>query len=698
MSFDKKEFIESFLEESTERLNSISSDIEKLIKSPEDKDLHNSILRNLHTIKGSARMLDFNNIEEIAHRFEDLFKSISIDNADISEHFIKLTNYLVEYLFKMMDKVKETDSDSMDIKKISDICQKAAQGYYINPDYLYEEITKNNEIELSSDEEEFSTSDSFDKITSVRIDIKRINEIIQSYDNLIIKQFRLKHQIESLEKKLKAGNLKQPFELPRQIKEDITITEDALFETQRHIFGLRMFPLEMVLSPLKKEIENDAIHLNKKIQIDIPPSSFMMDKMILEEVRTILLHIIRNSLVHGIEDEETRIRLGKNPVGLISIHTTQTSNKVILSIMDDGSGIQYDKVREKAMQIFTAKKTEIDQMQDKDLQQYIFSPGFSTSDSTSKFSGRGMGLDIVRNCMEKIKGKIKVHTKKNEGTTFELTIPLTLATQRGLFVFAGRMKVMIPSHYIQEIVAATEKSIHTLQGQNYISIRNKLIPLYYLSSILGTERTRNINSIIIVEYIETRLALVVDSIQQNENVIINPMPQILRKIEALRGVVYDENYAIIPILDIPCLIQKTRGLVAYDLKKYQVMNKSISKKILIVDDSETTRQIEETIFKSVGYIVETAYDGIDAIEKLKMTHFDAIVTDINMPRMDGNTLLANLSRMEQYDGIPIVVVTGAYKEDQKRQFLEAGAKAFFVKSDFKREALLQKVRELLNEK
>ena len=366
--------------------------------------------------------------------------------------------------------------------------------------------------------------------------------------------------------------------------------------------------------------------------------------------------------------------------------------------MDDGSGIQYDKVREKAMQIFTAKKTEIDQMQDKDLQQYIFSPGFSTSDSTSKFSGRGMGLDIVRNCMEKIKGKIKVHTKKNEGTTFELTIPLTLATQRGLFVFAGRMKVMIPSHYIQEIVAATEKSIHTLQGQNYISIRNKLIPLYYLSSILGTERTRNINSIIIVEYIETRLALVVDSIQQNENVIINPMPQILRKIEALQGVVYDENYAIIPILDIPCLIQKTRGLVAYDLKKYQVMNKSISKKILIVDDSETTRQIEETIFKSVGYIVETAYDGIDAIEKLKMTHFDAIVTDINMPRMDGNTLLANLSRMEQYDGIPIVVVTGAYKEDQKRQFLEAGAKAFFVKSDFKREALLQKVRELLNEK
>ena len=117
MSFDKKEFIESFLEESTERLNSISSDIEKLIKSPEDKDLHNSILRNLHTIKGSARMLDFNNIEEIANRFEDLFKSISIDNADISEHFIKLTNYLVDYLFKMMDKVKETDSDSMDIKK-----------------------------------------------------------------------------------------------------------------------------------------------------------------------------------------------------------------------------------------------------------------------------------------------------------------------------------------------------------------------------------------------------------------------------------------------------------------------------------------------------------------------------------------------------------------------------------------------------
>ena len=453
----------------------------------------------------------------------------------------------------------------------------------------------------------------------------------------------------------------------------------------------------MVLLPLKKEIEKEALALSKNIETDIPATSFMLDKVILEQLRTILLHLVRNSLDHGIEDEATREKLGKNKKGVISIHATQISNRILITVHDDGSGIQYDKIREKAIEMNQGRRDEISAMPDKDLQQYIFMPGFSTSKHATEISGRGIGLDAVRNAMEKIKGKIHITTEANKGTTFELTIPLTLATQRGLFVLSGSTKVMIPSHYIHEVITTSGENIITMQNQHFISLHGKIIPLHYLSSILGTGQQKNIANVIIVEYLETKMAIVVDSIKQNENVIITPLPECLQKIVSLQGVVYDENYSIIPIIDIPFIMQRMRELVSYDTKKYISKNIKKTRTVLIVDDSATTRQIEQAIFEADGYAVETAIDGVDALEKLRKRNVDLVVTDISMPRMDGKTLLSNIRRMENISNIPVIVVSGAYDMYSKKQFMNLGAQAFIVKSDFQRGNLLDTVKELLNE-
>ena len=342
------------------------------------------------------------------------------------------------------------------------------------------------------------------------------------------------------------------------------------------------------------------------------------------------------------------------------------------------------------------KREEILAMSDKNLQQYIFMPGFTTATEVTEISGRGIGLDAVRNAMEKIKGKIHVTTKENKGTTFELSIPLTLATQRGLFVMSGSTKVMIPSHYIHEVITTGGENILTMQNQHFIGIHGKVIPLHYLSSILGTSPQKKISNVIIVEYLETRMAIVVDSIKQNENVIVTPLPECLQKIVSLQGVVYDENYSIIPIIDIPYIMQKMRDLVSYDTKKYASKNAEKKHTILIVDDSTTTRQIEQAIFEADGYYVESAVDGVEALEKLRKRNIDLVVTDISMPRMDGKTLLTNIRRNENLKHTPVIVVSGAYDIYAKKQFMDLGALAFIVKSDFQRGNLLETVKELVN--
>ena len=513
----------------------------------------------------------------------------------------------------------------------------------------------------------------------------------------MIKQFRLKHQIELLEKRLANRNSGRIYEIPHQLHEDLAATENAIFETQHQIFALRMLPLEMVLAPLKKEITKEAMNLAKNIIVDIPETTFMLDKVILEQLRTVLLHLVRNCLDHGIEDEETRAALGKNAQGLISIHAKQVSNRIIITVMDDGCGIQYDKIREKAIQLNPNHKSEIEAMPDRELQQYIFLPGFSTSSKATEISGRGIGLDVLRNAMEKIKGKIRIFTEKDKGTTFELSIPLTLATQRGLFVISGDEKVMIPSHYISEVITTTGDNIIAMQNQRYINVHNRIIPIHFLSSIIGSGQQKDISNIIIVEYLETKMGIVVDSIKQNENVIITPLPDCLQKMKSLQGVVYDENYSIIPVIDIPCMMQKMRELVVYDTKKYISKNQKKTRTVLIVDDSATTRQIEQAIIEADGYSVETAVDGVDALEKIHKKNIDIVITDISMPRMDGKTLLTNIRRLEHKNNIPVIVVSGAYDIYSKKLFMEAGAQAFIVKSDFQRGNLLDAVKELLDE-
>ena len=692
MSFSKENFIDDYISETNEHLDNITKSILILKESPHDAKVISEILRQLHTIKGISRMLDFLTVESLSHGLEDVFKAILEDHFDFSENILKLTLNTIDQIKRILSRIKTEHDDKTDITLFLDTIEKASLGLFFNPDIL--EADSQDSFNLIDDSE--GNGNAIENITSIRINLNRINEIIRSFDNLIIRQFRFKHDLEKFEKKLKKTDGKI-HELPRQLKEDLSLTENAVFDIQHLILNMRMLPLNIVLNPLRREIEKDAISLNKNIHFDIPETDLMLDKTILEQLKEILMHLVRNSIDHGIESPEERIKLGKKEDGLISISTAQTSNHLVITVSDDGRGIQYDKIRAKASEVFPEAKDRISVMDEKELQQYLFEPGFSTSETPTSLSGRGLGLDIVRTTMKKIKGKIQIQTAKEQGTTFKLTMPLSLATQQGLFVTTGNMRFMIPSHYIHEIIDGDKQNILSMQGQNFLCINNQFIPIHYLSTVFGGQRSDSENAIIVLEYLETQIAVIVKTIEEYENVVVTSLPSIMKDMNSLQGVVYDDNYSIIPILNIPDIMQRLRGLLGYDLKKYKIKNEKKVYTILIVDDSLMTQQIEQSIFESDSYVVKTASDGIEALDQLKSFRIDAIVTDINMPRMDGATLLSNIRRMEEYNSIPVIVVSGAYDPEEKSRFIEAGAQAFIVKSQFQRGNLLQAVKELLGD-
>ncbi|MBQ6566474.1 MAG: response regulator, partial [Treponema sp.] len=483
---------------------------------------------------------------------------------------------------------------------------------------------------------------------------------------------------------------------PNQMKEDVLRIEQSVLAAQHQILDLRLLPLDIILTPLKKQIESEAIKSGKGIKLDIPPASFMLDKFILERLRDILLHLVRNSIDHGIESREERAAAGKDETGQISVIARQMSNHLLIQVSDDGRGISWEKIREKAMRLYPLDAESIKKESENELQQYLYAPGFSTLSTPTLLSGRGMGLDIVRSSVESIKGRIRLTSKKNEGTTFELTIPLTVATQEGLFIRSGDMKFMLPAEYVLELVDNENVPKTMIQDQTFIKLGDRLIPVYNLSSILGSGKSAPSFHIVVVEYLESCIGIMVDSVDQYENLVMSPLPKIMQSMRSLRGIVFDENYSIIPVLNIPDIIQRLKKLVAYDLKKSRVKGMKKTYSVLVVDDSSTTREIEAAIFESSGYAVETAVDGVDALNKLNEKHIDAVITDIAMPRMDGIMLLSNIRRQEQYNGMPVIVVSGAYDPEARKQFLDAGAQAFIVKSDFQRGNLLQAVEELLN--
>lgn len=677
MSFSIEKFIGPYVLETTEHLEKITA---IFAKSSIDKEDLQTLLRIVHTIKGSSRMLAFTSIEKLSHAIEDIFKSIDNGKINFSENnrlLFKIATNKIKTALSNLQKNKSDDIENLDI--ILEKCKIACT----------EEVFDLSEINDIKNESNYTN---IDDINYVNLNIEEINTILFNLNTIITNQFKIKNQLE------KSNILHGDEVLSTQIYENFYIAENEIFNLQQKVLNLRMIPLSIILNPLKLEIENDARKISKDVELELPKKSVKIDKIILKHLQDILIQLVRNALVHGIEKEEDRKNLNKTEKAKISINVFQLSNRILITIEDNGKGLDTEKIREKAIQLLPEQKNKILKMNENEIQNFIFYPGLSTQTEVTELSGRGIGLDIVKNNIEKIKGNIRVYSKQNEGTKFELNIPFSLSSQHGIFVKVSSYSFFIPSHYIIKMINAYEMRIIKGQEQDYIIHDNKKYPFFHLSKLLNIKTHKDSITILIVEHLSTSIALGIESIEQYENILVQALPKSLQSFKGFQGLVFNNKYVLIPILDIPWVIQKMNSIHSYDIKKYQALNEKKSKRILIVDDSNQILQIEKSIFENANFIVYSARDGIEAINILQEKHIDIIITDINMPKMKGNILIKNIRRNSNYNGIPIIVLTGFYTEKDSNELLSLGAQKIIFKSQFNRDNLLKITMELLNEK
>lgn len=703
MAHISSDVTESFVAEATELLNIIRTKATLLKNTNEDVDNLQELLRALHTVKGNARMLGFSTIEKLTHSVEDIYKSVRDEKVKSTERLVKLVFFCTDKILDCIGQVQNRGTDEQSIELYLSYCDKLSAGEIIDIDTLAEEI-KREKQEISLNKENSDEDDDGDgtisNVQSIRIKLKRINEIISSFDNLITREFRLKHQLDILRIEEERSQNTEISKIRKQFTTDIEALEACIFNVQQQVFDLRMLPISMVLKPLEGTIMLEAMQLNKNVVCNIPETDIALDKIILEQLSDILMHLVRNALDHGIELPEVRKQKGKSETGTVSITCVQDTKHIELTVADDGAGIDFEKVRQKAMLQYSEKKDEISKMTEKELTSYLFMSGFSTKETVTELSGRGVGLDVVWTNIEKIKGRIRIESSLGKGTSFILRFPLSLATLQGLFIYSNCQKFLIPSQHIVDILYRKRSEYITLQNQTYIKLENQLIPVFSLSSLFEHQKNsknHEADTILVAEYMEQQIGIIVDEVQRYVSLVVKPLPKAFCNFSILQGIVFDEHYAIVPILYVPDIITKFKALRGYDIKKYEAKTKRRTYRILVVDDSTTTRQIETSILQNAGFSVDTAIDGIDGLEKLKKKQYDLILSDRDMPRMSGEVFLDNIRRMENYKKTPVIVVSAVQDESIKQKFKEAGANAFIAKSDFKRGNLITAVKEYLNE-
>jgi chemotaxis protein histidine kinase CheA len=759
MALDRNAFISNYLAELDEQLASIDADILTLKQDPGREESLASLLRSLHTIKGSSRMLKFGVMESVAHGLENVFKGVKEGRYEISRDLVRLVFLSTDGMRRNAQSIQASSTEEFDPAPFLAVFE---QVYAAEP-YSLESLGATVMAPVAAREsvpESFAPVPGQDGVPTVavptgatgaaratgatgatdaaaadsgpsklperravqersreniRIDLARIDAIVKILNNLIIKQFQFRKekdlvarleeavttvsssQISQKDANADLGRLVK--ELRKKLDEDLELMERNTFELQEEILSLRMLPLELIMGNLGKMVEETAMILGKEINLKMTGTDLLLDKFILEGLHDPIVHIVRNAIDHGIESPAERLAQGKDPVGHLQLSCAAESGHIVIRIKEDGKGLDYAKVRLRAKELFPAQAGDIDTMEESALNSYLFMSGFSTKDAISDLSGRGVGLDIVRHNIEKIKGKITLTSIRGEGTEFVLALPLSLATVDGFFVGSAAEKFLIPANFVKEVIIVKAGDVMDLLNRRAFVLRNIVVPMYPLSVLLGKDDDdpfdRQKFYIVVVEAFGEIMGIMVDSIIQYTTLIYKPVPANLAGIKAIQGIVFDENFDIINILYVPELMNKCKRIRSIDTRRRYSAARRETKRILVVDDSHTTREIEKSILELEHYQVATAVDGIDGLEKLREQQYHLILTDVHMPRMDGLTFVGNLRNIAAYHDIPVVVVSSDEDPQLRRTFMSIGATSFIVKSEFERENLVETVKSLI---
>jgi two-component system chemotaxis sensor kinase CheA len=741
--------------EAEEHIHIISSGLMELEKNPKAKgvvEITETIYREAHSLKGAARSVDRNDIEILCQALESIFSKLKTERFGLTAKQFDFLYETLDIVLKLSTDKETLTSDAHQglIKQLqtilnSELPQKKPgaqpsisvkhQGKYDDSTIQLNKVPGNKSLK-----EEKSYIQTIVRVPSAKLDplFLQAEQMIQfkiAASQWMMDLKKLFGFIRSWKEESGETDTKDSSRIELQLKEIISRNNKKLNELEYNISGIvqnidseqrllgrmvdehlesmkeiLMLPVSTMVEGFPKLVRDLARSQNKEAELVINGQEIEVDKRILEDLKDPLIHLIRNCIDHGIEKPEERIKKNKPAYGTITIEFSATEGHHLeTDVSDNGSGINTENVVQAAIKAGILSKEDTMNLSYQDILALIYKSGISTKPVITDISGRGLGLAIVSEKVEKLGGIISVETRMNGGTTFRISLPLSLSMYRGILVKAGERLFLIPTIYVERVIRVNKENIRTVENRETIAINRDIISVVKLSDALGLNGKSNLQAppkggkvpdadyaeIVILKQGEIQRGFLVDEILDEHEILVKELGRQLKYVRNISGATVLGSGTVVPVINVFDLMKSGLSNRKDKSEAGEEILTRRTARILVTEDSITSRTLIRDILESSGYQVETAVDGIDGYTKALAGDFDLIVSDVDMPRMNGFDLTSKIRKNKKLGDMPVILVTALESREDKEHGIDVGANAYIIKSSFDQSNLLEVVKRLL---
>ena len=555
---EMREIFESYLVEAREILDHLSQDLLALEKAPSDVNVLNNIFREMHTLKGTSSFLGFSQIAELAHTSEDLLNKLRKGDCIATSEIIDVLIDVHKTSGVLLQRIESRNLQPIDMESILEKLRKGMQQQSAS---VHVQVAAPSIIEPIVHVPELAEIQPQHAVdTTIRVDVGRLDDLMNLIGELVLARNRLSQAAQSLMEKY------ERLDMSKQIADVSSQIDFVTTELQMAVMKTRMVPIEKVFSGLPLVARDVMRATGKEVDLQIYGKETELDKSIIEELKDPLIHMIRNAVDHGIESPEERKNKGKPSQGIVVVNAERDGNYILITMEDDGRGIDVDITKRKAIEKGLISEIEATEMSKSDILNLIFIPGFSTKKEITNVSGRGVGMDVVKTNIAKLKGIVEIDSNVGTGTIITLKVPLTLAIIQGLLLKVVDEIFAVPLSAVLEIVRITPEEIYSIQGREVIRVRDTILPLARMCDIIGKNRIvqhSTVSYVVIVGWAEKRIGLLVDSLQGQKEVVIKTLGNYLGDVPGIAGSTILGDGSVILVIDVGRFIE----LVAHHFGK-----------------------------------------------------------------------------------------------------------------------------------